>query len=159
MKIAPSRISKREWLAVTALLLLAFALRTHDLLRVPPGLHNDEVAYAEITETVTQGRLAIFFPENIGNEGLAYYFAAPFMKVLGPSVLAIRLPAAFISLIAACLIWALTRRLFGAMAAIGLKRRRVKAQMRHAAIMLMKAAGKRIASTFKPSTFMNGAAK
>ena len=54
---------------------IAFGLRTHDLLRVPPGLHNDEVAYAEITETVTQGRLAIFFPENIGNEGLAYYFA------------------------------------------------------------------------------------
>ena len=101
-----------------ALLLIAFGLRTHDLLRVPPGLHNDEVAYAEITETVTQGRLAIFFPENIGNEGLAYYFAAPFMKVLGLNLLAIRLPAAFISLIAACLIWAFTRRLFGAIAAI-----------------------------------------
>ena len=117
MKIVPSRLSKREWFAVTTLLLLAFALRTHDLLRVPPGLHNDEVAYAEITETVTQGRLAIFFPENIGNEGLAYYFAAPFMKVLGSNVLAIRLPAAFISMIAACLIWAFTRRLFGPIAA------------------------------------------
>ena len=118
MKIATSHISRREWIAVLAVLLLAFALRTHDLLRVPPGLHNDEVAFAEITETVTQGRLAIFFPENIGNEGLAYYFAAPFMKVLGLNALAIRLPAAFISLIAACLIWALTRRLFGAIAAI-----------------------------------------
>src|SRR5512136_1512419 len=107
-----------EWILVVALLLAAFALRTHDLLRVPPGLHNDEVAFAEITETVTHGRLAIFFPENIGNEGLAYYFAAPFMKVLGLNVLAIRVPAAFISLIAACLIWAFTRRLFGAIAAV-----------------------------------------
>jgi 4-amino-4-deoxy-L-arabinose transferase-like glycosyltransferase len=110
-------ISQREWLAVIALLFIAFALRTHDLLRVPPGLHNDEVAFAEITETVTHGRLAIFFPENIGNEGLAYYFAAPFMSVLGQNVLAVRLPAAFISLLAACLIWALTRRLFGPLAA------------------------------------------
>ena len=115
---APHTISQREWLAVIALLLIAFGLRTHDLLRVPPGLHNDEVAFAEITETVTQGRLAIFFPENIGNEGLAYYFAAPFMSVLGKNVLAVRLPAAFISLLAACLIWALTRRLFGPLAAL-----------------------------------------
>jgi 4-amino-4-deoxy-L-arabinose transferase-like glycosyltransferase len=112
------KIARWEWILIVALLLIAFGLRTHDLLRVPPGLHNDEVAYAEITETVTQGRLAIFFPENIGNEGLAYYFAAPFMKVLGLNLLAIRLPAAFISLIAACLIWAFTRRLFGAIAAI-----------------------------------------
>jgi 4-amino-4-deoxy-L-arabinose transferase-like glycosyltransferase len=112
------QIARWEWVLVVALLLIAFGLRTRDLLRVPPGLHNDEVAYAEITETVTQGRLAIFFPENIGNEGLAYYFAAPFMKVLGLNLLAIRLPAAFISMIAACLIWAFTRRLFGAIAAI-----------------------------------------
>ncbi len=107
-----------EWILVITLLLITFGLRTHDLLRVPPGLHNDEVAYAEIAETVTHGRIAVFFPENIGNEGLAYYFAAPFMKVLGPNVLAIRLPAAFISMMAACLIWAFTRRLFGAIVAI-----------------------------------------
>lgn len=111
-------ISRREWLAVIALLLVAFALRTYDFQHVPPGFHNDEVAFAEITETVTQGRLAIFFPENIGNEGLAYYFAAPFMKVLGLNILAIRLPAAFISLIAAVLIWALARRWFGPVAAL-----------------------------------------
>src|SRR5512137_736505 len=112
------KIARWEWILVVALLLIAFGLRTFDLLRVPPGLHNDEVAFAEITETVTHGRLAIFFPENIGNEGLAYYFAAPFMKVLGLNVLAVRLPAAFISLIAACLIWAFTRRLFGPIAAL-----------------------------------------
>lgn len=112
------KIARWEWILIVALLLIAFGLRTTDLLRVPPGLHNDEVAYAEITETVTQGRLAIFFPENIGNEGLAYYFAAPFMKVLGLNLLAVRLPAVFISLIAACLSWAFTRRLFGAIAAI-----------------------------------------
>ncbi|HTP07971.1 MAG TPA: glycosyltransferase family 39 protein [Anaerolineae bacterium] len=116
--VARRKVAYWEWILVVALLLIAFGLRTHDLLRVPPGLHNDEVAFAEITETVTHGRLAIFFPENIGNEGLAYYFAAPFMRVLGLNVLAIRLPAAFISLIAACLIWAFTRRLFGAIAAI-----------------------------------------
>ena len=74
------KIPHRERFAIVALLLLAFALRTVDLLRVPPGLHNDEVAFAEITESVAGGRLAIFFPENIGNEGLAYYFAAPFMR-------------------------------------------------------------------------------
>ena len=111
-------IGRREWTAVLALLLLAFALRTIDLTRVPPGLHNDEVADAEITESVTHGRLAIFFPENIGNEGLYYYFAAPFMDFIGNSIFALRLPPAFLSLISACIIWALARRLFGPVVAL-----------------------------------------
>jgi 4-amino-4-deoxy-L-arabinose transferase-like glycosyltransferase len=113
----PHKISRREWMAVLVVLLLAFALRTIDLTRVPPGLHNDEVADALITRSVVGGRLAIFFPENIGNEGLYYYFAAPFMKFIGSSVFALRLPPAFLSLIAACVIWAFSRRLFGPIAA------------------------------------------
>ncbi|HET7376022.1 MAG TPA: hypothetical protein VFK30_04900, partial [Anaerolineae bacterium] len=64
------KISSREWLAVISLLLLACALRTIDSTRVPPGLHNDEIADAQITETFMNGRVAIFVPENIGNEAL-----------------------------------------------------------------------------------------
>ena len=119
-KDAPSyhNISRREWLVVVALLLLAFALRTIDLTRVPPGFHNDEVADALITESVAAGRIAIFFPENIGNEGLYYYCAAPFVKFVGDIQYALRLPPIFLSLIGMCLVWAVARRLFGPVAAL-----------------------------------------
>ncbi|HZY42131.1 MAG TPA: glycosyltransferase family 39 protein, partial [Anaerolineae bacterium] len=111
-------ISRREWLAVIAVLLIAFGLRTHDLLRVPPGLHNDEVVEAKTAESVAAGRLGVFFPEDTGAEGLHYYYAALFMHVFGNGVYAIRLPAVFLSLINLCLIWALGRRLFGPVVAI-----------------------------------------
>ncbi|MBI5565439.1 MAG: glycosyltransferase family 39 protein [Chloroflexi bacterium] len=112
------KISRREWLAVIALLLIAFALRTHDLLRVPPGLHNDEVIETKTAESVAAGRLGVFFPEDTGAEGLHYYYAALFLRVFGNGVYALRLPAVFLGLISLCLIWALGRRLFGPVVAI-----------------------------------------
>jgi 4-amino-4-deoxy-L-arabinose transferase-like glycosyltransferase len=115
---ARQKISTREWLALIAVLLLAFALRTIDLTRVPPGLHNDEVVAAKLTESVANGRVAIFFPEDTGSEPLHYYFAAPVMQLIGRSVFALRLPSIALSLIALCIIWALTRRLFGSIAAL-----------------------------------------
>jgi hypothetical protein len=112
------KISRREWIAVVALILLAFALRMHDLAGAPPGLHIDELANVEMTESVTRGRVAIFFPENIGNEALYFYFAAPFMSLLGKSIVALRLPPIFMSMVGMCIIWALARRLFGPVAAL-----------------------------------------
>ena len=107
------RMSGRERFVVVALLLLAFVLRTVDLTRVPPGLHNDEVVDIKITESVAGGRLAIFFPEDTGAEVLYYYFAAPFLRVFGSTVFAMRLPAVFLSMIGMGVIWALARRLMG----------------------------------------------
>jgi len=112
------RISRREWIAVVAVLLLAFALRTIDLTRVPPGLHNDEVVAAKFAEEVLHGRYAIFYPEDTGSEPLHYYFSAPIMSVFGKSVWAVRWPSIILSMIAMCVIWALARRLFGPIAAL-----------------------------------------
>src|SRR3972149_5079390 len=102
-----SKVSRPEWVAVIALLLLAFALRTIDLTRVPPGLHNDEVIETNIAETVAGGRWAIFFPEDTGSEGLHYYFAALFIRLFGDTVYALRLPAMALSLISMCVVWPL----------------------------------------------------
>ena len=116
------RISGREWFVIIALLLLAFLLRTAALTRVPPGLHNDEVVDIKTTESVAGGRLAIFFPEDTGHEAVYYYFAAPFVRVFGSTVFAMRLPTIFSSMISLCVIWALTRHLLGqvvALAALG----------------------------------------
>lgn len=112
------RVSRLEWIAVVALILLAFALRMNDLAGAPPGLHVDELANVQMTESVTRGRVAIFFPENIGNEALYFYFAAPFMSLLGKSIVALRLPPIFMSIVGMCVIWALARRLFGPVAAL-----------------------------------------
>ena len=109
---------KREWFIIVALLLLAFVLRTIDLTRVPPGLHNDEVVDIKTTESVAGGRLAIFFPEDTGAEVLYYYFAAPFFLTFGSTVFAMRLPAIFLSMIGMCVIWALARRLLGPVVAL-----------------------------------------
>ena len=109
----PNKITGPERAAIVVLLLLAFALRTIDLARVPPGMHNDEVARTGLTETVVAGRLAIFFPEDTGNEVLYYYYAAPFIHFFGDTLYALRVPAVFLSLVSMCVIWALARRLFG----------------------------------------------
>ncbi|HZY44770.1 MAG TPA: glycosyltransferase family 39 protein, partial [Anaerolineae bacterium] len=113
-----TKFSGREWIVVAAIFLLAFALRTIDLTRVPPGLHNDEVVAAKLTETVVNGRLTIFFPEDTGMEPLPFYIAAPFMKLIGTTVFALRLPAIFESMLALSVIFALGRRLFGKRVAI-----------------------------------------
>jgi 4-amino-4-deoxy-L-arabinose transferase-like glycosyltransferase len=112
------KISRREWLAVIAVILLAFALRVNDLHGTPPGLHIDELANLQMVETVTQGRVTIFFPENIGNEALYFYIAGPFMSLVGKSADTMRLVPVFMSMVGLCVIWALTRRLFGPVAAL-----------------------------------------
>lgn len=112
------RISGREWSAIIVLLLLAFLLRTFCLTRVPPGLHNDEVVEIKLTETVVGGRAGIFFPEDTGHEVLYYYYTAPFVRLLGHTVFAMRLPAVFLSLIGMCAVWALARQLLGATVAL-----------------------------------------
>jgi 4-amino-4-deoxy-L-arabinose transferase-like glycosyltransferase len=116
--IVSHRISAREWIAVLAVVLLAFALRTIDLTRVPAGMHNDEVVAAKFAEEVMNGRYALFYPEDTGSEPLHYFFSAPVMSVFGKSVWAVRWPSIILSLIAMCVIWALARRLFGPIAAL-----------------------------------------
>lgn len=116
--MARPRISSREWLAVVALLLLAFALRTIDLTRVPPGLHNDEVVAAKLAERVMNGDILLFYPDDTGSEPLHYFVSGLVMRLWGSSVWALRWTSVILSLIAACVIWALARRLFGPLVAL-----------------------------------------
>jgi len=110
----PSRtISTREWLALVALLLLAFALRVIDLTRVPPGLHNDEVVAAKLAERVMNGDVALFYPGDTGSEPLHYFFSGLLMRLFGSTVFALRLPSVALSLIAMSVSAALARRWFG----------------------------------------------
>lgn len=88
---------------LTAILLLAAALRLYDLSSVPPGLQHDEVFYAHDASTIWQSGLRLFYPENQGREPLFIYLLALSTQLIGPTALAIRLPAAFSGLLAVAL--------------------------------------------------------
>jgi 4-amino-4-deoxy-L-arabinose transferase-like glycosyltransferase len=107
------RLGRPELACVIGLLLLAATLRLYRLQDYPAGFHNDEVALAHAVETAMGGRLAVFFPEDTGHEALYMYWSAPFGMVLGHTIFALRLPSAFLMMIALCAMWVLTRRLFG----------------------------------------------
>lgn len=117
-RVSLPKIALGEYRLVIAVLLLAFALRTVALTQVPPGLHNDEVVEFLMTERVTEGRWAIFFPEDTGHEVLYSYLTAPFFALFGGTIFAMRLPSVFFSMLAMCAVWALARRLFGPVVAL-----------------------------------------
>lgn len=77
--------------------LVVAALRFYRLSDIPPGLYHDEGAHGVDALRVLQGEHAVFFPENSGREGLIVYAVAPFVAVLGRTMLALRLPMALAS--------------------------------------------------------------
>ena len=82
---------------LVAFVLIVAALRFHRLSEIPPGLYHDEGAHGVDALDVLQGDHAVFFPENNGREGLIVYAVAPFVAVLGRTMLALRLPMALAS--------------------------------------------------------------
>lgn len=82
---------------LVALALVVAALRFYRLSDIPPGLYHDEGAHGVDALRVLQGEHAVFFPENSGREGLIVYAVAPFVAVLGRTMLALRLPVALAS--------------------------------------------------------------
>jgi len=115
--IAVRRLWLLEQVCVIGLLLLGAALRLYRLQDYPAGYYNDEAAIAHAVETVMAGRHVVFFPEDTGHEPFYMYFSAPFGAVLGPTTFALRLPSAFLAMIALCAVWVVTRRLFGRLTA------------------------------------------
>lgn len=93
------------------LLLLAFFLRIVDLDRAPPGLYYDEAAHGLDAAHVWEGQWHIFFPTANGHEPLFTYLVAAFYRVLGNTILAVRLPAAMLGTLAVAACFALGRRL------------------------------------------------
>jgi len=105
------------WIA-TFVLIVAAAFRLTSLTSLPPGLSQDEVLNADIVKFILGGQHALFFPYGYGHEPLYHYLSAPFQVLLGDNALAIRLPSAFLGVIAIALTMRWARRDFGALAAI-----------------------------------------
>ena len=96
-----SRLTRIHALAfMTLALLLAAALRLPDLLAAPPGLHYDEAANAILAAEIgLQGQRPLFISSYTGKEVLFFYLAGGLMRLIGPSLFALRLTAAFVGLL------------------------------------------------------------
>lgn len=92
---------------------IAALFRFWQLGRWPPGLYRDEAYNGLDALNVLDGRLALFFPANNGREPLYIYLVAVAVALLGPTALAVRLPAAIVGTLATLPTYALGRAWFG----------------------------------------------
>ncbi len=105
-----------SWLLIL-ILLIASALRLWQVGTLPPGLHYDEAADTIIAQQIARGESApIFVEAYTGKEVLFFYWAAAWMKLIGPSVFAMRLAAAMLGVLTvAATYWAVKEMLLPAL--------------------------------------------
>ena len=102
------------WLLVLTLLIAAF-LRLWQLDTLPPGLHYDEAADTILAQQIARGESApIFVAAYTGKEVLFFYWAALWMKLIGPSVFAMRLAAAMLGVSTIAVTYWAVREFFAA---------------------------------------------
>ena len=81
---------------------------------IPAGLHFDEASHGLLVEDhILRGETPVFFSAYTGHEALFHYTVAPFLLALGPTILALRLPAALWSSALVPLVYLLGTRLWG----------------------------------------------
>lgn len=98
--------------------LLATGLRFYRLGEWPPGPYRDEAYNGLDALGVLQGEHALFFPANNGREPVFIYLVAASIALLGPSTLALRLPAALVGVAATVPAFLLGRAWFGRTAGV-----------------------------------------
>ena len=82
---------------ILAILGIGLFVRVYDLRTIPPGLYNDEAAYAMDALDVAQGtHYAIFYERNNGREPLFIWITGMVFRLLGASAYTLRLTAALI---------------------------------------------------------------
>jgi 4-amino-4-deoxy-L-arabinose transferase-like glycosyltransferase len=81
-------------------LLVAAALRLPNLPDMPPGLHYDEAANGLLSADIgLRGDRPIFISSYTGKEVFFFYLAGTMMRLVGESVFALRLTAAFVGIL------------------------------------------------------------
>lgn len=93
---SPRTVRATLFAVATAILLIAFGLRTVGITTSPPGLSGDEgINGSDALNVWRWGIAPIFFTNNYGREAGFLYMMALSMRLIGPNVLGIRLPAIF----------------------------------------------------------------
>lgn len=94
-------IRKRLLFSVTLITLAGSVLRLHQLNSLPTGLHYDVAANAILVEEIAfNGQRPLFIEAYTGKEVLFFYSAALLFKLIGSSIFALRLAAAYWGLLA-----------------------------------------------------------
>ncbi|MCD7934703.1 MAG: glycosyltransferase family 39 protein [Oscillospiraceae bacterium] len=114
-------IRRHEWFPVALLLLLGCVLRLAALGSLPYGLNQDEAsagyeAFALLTEGVDRNGDSwpvLLTAWGSGQNALLSYLAIPFVALLGPCALALRLPLALSGCLMLPVFWLLARRTRG----------------------------------------------
>ncbi len=109
-----SSLSRKSILfLMTLVLLIAAVLRLAQIGQLPPGLHYDEAADTIIAREIADGRGApIFVEAYTGKEVLFFYWAAAWMKLIGPTPFAMRLAAAMLGVLTVAATYWATREMF-----------------------------------------------
>lgn len=97
----------------TLVVLFGAALRVLNLATLPPGVFYDEGANGVDALRVLNGLHPVFFPGDQGREPIFIYLQAATIALIGPSPLALRLPAAFIGVITIAVVYATFRSMGG----------------------------------------------
>lgn len=108
--------SRWGWAFVITALVLAGILRFYNLGHWPPGPYRDEAYNGLDALGVLEGNHALFFPANNGREPAYIYLVAAAISFLGPTMLALRLPAAIAGTLAVIPAYLLGQAWFGRVA-------------------------------------------
>ncbi|MBI2861255.1 MAG: glycosyltransferase family 39 protein [Chloroflexi bacterium] len=105
-------ILPRWWEAfvVVAILVGAAFLRLYQLDALPPGLYHDEAVNGFNAIGILEGKRLLYFGER---EPLYMYLSALSVALLGPEVMAMRLPSALVGIATVAGLYLLARQLFG----------------------------------------------
>lgn len=104
---------RKEWVALTLIMLIAAGFRLWKLGSVPSGLSHDEVANWRIARDILEGDHAIYFTAAYGHEPLYQYAQAITVAMFGDHWLGLRWPSVAFSLLGIAATYTLIRYLFG----------------------------------------------
>jgi 4-amino-4-deoxy-L-arabinose transferase-like glycosyltransferase len=103
--------SRRDWMILLALTVLAAVLRFYKLGTIPPGFQFDEAFNALDASRVLQGERPLFLPDNNGREVVYTYLQAGLAALLGLSVYTLRLTSALVGIATIAVTYLLLRAL------------------------------------------------
>jgi len=103
--------TRKSWLLLIAL--IALFLRTYRLKELPPGLFADEAMNGNnIMHALRTGAWSVFYPENMGREGLFINIQGLFVKLLGNKPWVLRTPSVLFGTLTVIGLYFLTKELF-----------------------------------------------
>lgn len=110
------------WLKVGAMVagivVLAFFLRTYDIMEYPPGLFPDEAENGQDAISILHGDIRPFYSRNNGREGVFFFLQAALIRTFGIGVWQMHLASAVVGTLTVLAIYFATNVFFGRLAGV-----------------------------------------